>query len=68
MMIEKFIRGKYNLAVTFWAFGAFAAVAYHVISIVIFNNLFKFSGAVSERDDDIMGCRTIILCGKFFFI
>lgn len=43
MMIEKFIRGRYNLVVTFWIFGAFAAVVYHALSIVIFNNLFKFS-------------------------
>lgn len=43
MMIESFIRGKYKLAITFWAFGVFVAVIYNIASIIIINHLFQLS-------------------------
>ena len=43
MMIESFIRGKYKLSIIFWAFGVLPAITYNIVSIIIFNNLFKLS-------------------------
>ncbi len=42
-MINNFLKGKYKLFVVFWGFAVLALIVYNLVSVIIFNNIFKLS-------------------------